>query len=115
MKRHHGDYQAAKGNVVQAVKYVTKHDKTPYLVNINVKQLEREVKSKKKQFGKMVIEGSNLVDLIKENPEHLFDFHNWDRAAKAYKHSTEKAYESEGARGLWLWGPKNTGKSYLAR
>lgn len=100
---------------MNAVKYVTKQDSSPHLININVKELERATESKKKYFGREVMAGKSLEGLIKENPEHLFDFHNWKKSVNSFKHSTDKPYEAEGARGLWLWGPKNTGKSHMAR
>ena len=59
--------------------------------------------------------GKNLVDVIKENPGHLFDFHNWKKSIDSFKHANDKPYEAEGSRGIWIWGPKNTGKSHYAR
>ena len=100
---------------MNAVQYCTKHDNSPHLVNINLKELKKATESKKKYFGREVMAGRKLVDLIKENPGYLFDFNNWQRSANSFKHATEKPYEAEGSRGFWIWGPKNTGKSHYAR
>ena len=76
-KRYHGDYKPMKGTLMQAVKYCTKKDDSPHLMNINLKDLKEATESKRKLFGKQVMAGKKLEDCIKENPGHLFDFHNW--------------------------------------
>ena len=61
------------------------------------------------------MEGGNLMELIKDHPEHLFDFHNWKRSVDAYDLAVSKPYEAKGSRGIWLYGKTNTGKTYFAR
>ena len=39
LKCHHGNYAAMKGGLMKAVKYVTKDDKTPFLLGINMESL----------------------------------------------------------------------------
>ena len=114
-ERYHGDYKAMKGKLMQAVKYCIKEDKTPYLLNIDLGELKRATESKKKYLGREVMAGKKLEDLVKANPECLFDFHNWQRSVHSYRLSTDQPYEAEGARGLWIWGPTRTGKSHYAR
>ena len=114
-KTYHGDYQAMKGTLLQAVSYCTKHDTDPFLHNLNLKALAQASKSKKKFISKEVMEGKALAKCIEENPEHLFDFHNWQKSTQSYKLSVEEPYEAKGCRGLWLWGKPNTGKTHYAR
>lgn len=99
------------------IKYITKEDKQPYEHGIIVAQyIEASVK-KTKVLGKRLISGERLEDIVQEedNAHMILQFDKYQRAISAYRLTTEKAYTSEGTRGIWFVGPPGTGKSRKAR
>lgn len=76
-KTYHGNYATAK-SAIGSIKYISKEDKEPLeLGDMDYKQ-ETEAKAcKKKVLGKRLIEGANLVDVVEEHPDMLFDYKRW--------------------------------------
>ena len=64
---------------------------------------------------KQVMEGKKLEQVIKENPDCLFEHYCWQRSVNSFKLATEAPSKPGGVRGLWFYGPPNTGKSHRAR
>lgn len=66
-------------------------------------------------LGKRIYEGENILTITAEAPEHVFGYAKLKADINALRMDQMKPYEAEGSRGLWIYGPKNTGKSHLAR
>ncbi len=105
-----------KGSLAQAVNYCTKHDPEPLLDGIDLKAMMHAHTSKKKEVCPDIIAGKTTVaKFVQENPEHLFQFQSMDRSVKSFKLATAEAVTTIGSRGMWIWGPPNTGKTHYAR
>ena len=115
-QKYHGKYEAMKGSLAQAVNYCTKHDPDPLLDGIDLKALMHAHTSKKKEVCPDIIAGKTTVaKFVQENPEHLFQYQSMDRSVKSFKLATAEAVTTIGSRGIWIWGPPNTGKTHYAR
>ena len=61
------------------------------------------------------MDGKKLEQVIKENPDCLFEHYCWQRSVNSFKLATVAPVKQGGVRGLWFWGAPNTGKSHRAR
>lgn len=66
-------------------------------------------------IGKRLLSGEPLRDLVTEYPEILPDYKKIKQSYDAYTLDSLQPEKSEGTKGLWIHGPKGTGKSYASR
>ena len=112
---YHGKYEKMKGSLAKAAAYCTKDDSDALVEGVNLVALAHATKSKKKYLAKEVMEGKKLEQVIKENPDCLFEHYQWQRSVNSFKLATVVPSAPGGVRGLWFFGQPNTGKSHRAR
>lgn len=87
---YHGNYQTAKCSQA-VVKYCTKDGSYVELGNMDVKQESQARQLNKKILGKRLCSGENLVDLVDEHPELLFNYRQLQANIKAYQEDKARA------------------------
>lgn len=73
------------------IKYCTKDGSYIEIGNMNVKQESQARALNKKILGKRLCSGENLVDLVDENPELLFNYRQLQANIKAYHEDKARA------------------------
>lgn len=68
---YHGNYQGCR-SAKNVLKYCTKEDN--FKANFDVEQILSKSESKKTILGKRLLDGENLMQIVKENPELIFGF-----------------------------------------
>lgn len=102
-------WEPAKGTSVQASQYCKKEDVDFY------ERGETPTPGKRSDLNQvcdMVKSGTSLQEIANEHPNMWIKF---GRGITSLKLILENPYEHSGVRGIWLYGPPNTGKSHHAR
>ncbi len=104
IREYHPNVQIVK-NRRKTIEYLTKEDRNPFVMGIDVKAVTRKQKS--------------YADCLEMNNEELFDrfgpvqFVRAIGGINAYKLMEGGARETKDVRGIWVQGPPGCGKSHL--
>lgn len=113
---HHGNYQAAR-SPQDVVKYCTKEDADYLAFNIDVDAFIASKKSKKSYIGELLaIKRVPLQELVKENPQLIFDYQKLKRNMELYTMDTITKVDYYPRVCYWIMGLPGIGKSrYVAQ
>lgn len=115
----HGNYQGCR-NKAKVLAYCTKEDKS-YLSSFDVPSFLKNTVDHKKRDKNVEflrkVEEKGLPAMVKEGDIHLSTYHQVRKSLNEYKLDTQlvKDLPSNEPCGLWLQGPKGSGKTTLAR
>lgn len=106
---HHGNYQAAR-SCKKVVKYCTKKD--DFISNFDT-ELFVQSSAKRAALMKRLLDGTKLVDLVKENPELLYGYKRLKADVQQFMNDKQVQVMRD-VKCTWIWGPTRLGKSWDA-
>lgn len=117
----HGNYAAAK-SFYAVSKYIIK-DGDYCQWGMDAKAEVESRKGHKKILGEKLIKGAELVEVVEENPQLLFEYERLSKGLAAFKRdraclNAKKVplhKEILKKRHNWIWGPSNSGKTTMLR
>lgn len=111
----HGNYQKAR-NIDDVVKYIKKDGDIIQEGDIDWAEKVNARKEHRRVIGKELILGTKTLNqVVEEDPSMLFGLRHLKQDLDIYHQMANKAYEADGVRGIWIYGPPRVGKSRSVR
>ena len=109
---HHGNYQGCR-SAKNVLRYCTKDDN--YISNMDIATLLSKPSTRKK-VGEQLVNGEKTPwEAVQEHPELIFGYKKLKVDFETFLVDSKKPIETNGCRGIWIWGPPGAGKSTHAR
>lgn len=108
----HGNYQGVR-SAKNVIEYCVKDGE--FIANFDVRGEPTYRSVLRRDLARRIIQTDNLVPIVEENPELIFQFRSLTESLRLFRMQREPIVDWYDVRGVWLWGPPGVGKSHAIR